>query len=495
MAEAVPVPAAPVEKSLTRATAAGVVWLVLQNVGGRGIGLLSQLVTAALLSPKDFGLIGLTYTVSGLGGMLVSFGIDSVLLQRRNKLQLWVGPAFWWTLGLGMLGFLLVLAISPLAALAYGAPGIPLLAGIIAISTPLTALQTVPLALLRTRLGFRTIATINLAEIIGTQAITVLLAFAGFGAMSFAIPLPITAAAKSALMWRITKPDVRGGLARLRRFRLLFRDSSAVFGTNLIQSLTSQGDYITLGLFATDAVVGTYYFAFKMASQPMMLMATSLTSVLFPALTKLRARPREQGAGAIRAARIIGLIGMPMAFLQAGVIPQAIHIFFVSKWDASIPLMQILSIGLAFDAITWVSSALLTSRGGFRTQLVYLTRCVPIFFTLVVIGAATASALGAAIAVAIYYLLVSPALSYVVFRKEGLSLPRLLVIYLAPALMAAVSIAGAIAATHALQVSGDLRQIVVIPIIFAVIYIALVRLLDPAGFGELRSLGLGMIKR
>ena len=483
------------EKSLARVTATGVIWLVLQNVGGRGVGLLSQLVTAALLAPKDFGLIGLTYTVSGLGGMLVSFGIDSVLLQRRHKLRLWVGPAFWWTLGLGVLGFLLVLAISPLAALAYGAPGIPRLAAIIAISTPLTALQTVPLALLRTRLGFRTIATINLVEIVGTQAITVLLAFTGFGAMSFAIPLPITAAAKSALMWRITKPDLRGGLARLRRFRLLFRDSAAVFGTNLIQSLTSQGDYITLGLFATDAVVGTYYFAFKMASQPMMLMATSLTSVLFPALTKLRGRPKEQGAGAIRAAKIIGLIGMPMAFLQAGVLPQAIHIFFVSKWDASIPLMQILSIGLGFDAITWVSSALLTSRGGFRTQLVYLARCLPSFFTMLLIGAATGPSLGTAIAVSIYYLLLSPALSYVVFRKDGLSLARLLVIYLAPALMAGASIAGAMAASGALHISGDLRQIVVISAIFAVIYPALLRLFDPAGFAELRSLALGMIKQ
>ncbi len=399
VADAIPAPEAPSEPSLTRVTAAGVIWLVAQNVCGRGIGLMAQLITAALLAPKDFGLIGLTYTVSGIGGMLVSFGIDSVLLQRRNKLQLWVGPAFWWTFGLGVTGFLLVLVISPLAAIAYGAPGIPALAAIIALSTPLTSLQTVPLALLRRRLEFRTIATINLAEILAIQAGIVLLAVAGFGAMSFAIPLPITSGAKSALMWHITKPDIRGGLTRLRRFRLLFRDSASVFGSNLIQSLTSQGDYMTLGLFATDAVVGIYYFAFKMASQPMALMAASLMGALFPALTKMRDRPQQQAAGAIRAARIIGLIGMPMAFLQAGIIPPAIHLFFASKWDASIPLMQILSVGLAFDAITWVSSALLTSRGGFRTQLAYLSRCVPVFFAFVVIGTAAGSALGTALAV------------------------------------------------------------------------------------------------
>jgi O-antigen/teichoic acid export membrane protein len=482
--------------SIGRATAAGMAWTLFQNVGSRFIGFFSQLVIAAILSPKDFGVIGLTYTVSSMGALLVGFGVDLVVLQRNKAIGLWLVPVFWATFGLGLAGGLLVVAIGPLAAMAYDAPGIPALASIIALSMPITALATVPTVLLRSQLNFRQLAAVNLYEVLGIQGLTIALAYAGAGPFAFVIPLPTVAVFKTIALWLLTRPDMRGGFGRARRAKFLIGRSVAVFGTILVQTAISQGDYMALGLRGDAVTVGLYFFALKLASQPLLLMAASLSAVLLPALSKLRNTPRAQGEAAFRAAKILGLLIMPAAFLQAGLIGPAIHIFFPSgKWNESIPLMQILSIGLGFNAIAVIAATLQTSRGGFRQQLAYTAACAPVFFCLVLIGAWRGSAVGAAIAVAIYYVFVTPIYSYVVFQRDGVKLLAIVRLYIKPALVAGVAVCGSAEAAELAGLTSEIGRIIVVTASSGIVYAGLLRFIDPAGFKDVLNVVRNLLNR
>ncbi len=481
---------------LSRTTAAGMVWLLMQTLGGRVVGFLSQLVVAAILDPRDFGVLGLTFTVTALGAMLVSFGIDSVLLQRHGSIRLWVVPAVWSTIGLGALGAVLVAIAGPVAAWLYHSPGIPLLALIVGLSMPLTAAGTVPMVLLRARFAFAQIATVNFFEIVGIQGVTILMAYCGFGALSFVVPLPVVAALRTAYLWMLTKPAWRGSWRQIRRARYLVGRSAAVFATAILQAAITQGDYIALGLWASESAVGLYFFALKMASQPLLLMASSLTNVLFPTLSTLRNFPQQQGQAALRAAKILGLAIMPAAFLQAALIGPAIHLFFPNhKWDDSILLMQILSVGLGFNATALIAGTLLTSRGGFREQLHYTAMCVPVFFLFALLGAWKGLAVGVASGVAAYYMLVTPIYSYLVFRRYGVRFLSLASLYLIPASLAAVAVGGALLLAESVQITDNVARIVAVTATAAPAYLLLLRLIDRRGFGEVELLVRRMLNR
>ena len=481
---------------LSRAAATGMLWLLMQTLGGRAISFLSQLVVAAILSPRDFGVLGLTFTVTAIGAMLVSFGIDFVLLQRQASIRLWIVPAVWSTVGLGLLGAILVAIAGPIAASIYHSPGIPLLAAIVGLSMPLTAASTVPMVLLRARFAFAQIATINFFEIVGIQGITILLAYCGFGALSFVIPLPVVAALRTAYMWRLTRPVMRGSWRQIRRAKYLVGRSSAVFATAILQAAITQGDYIALGIWASESVVGVYFFALKMASQPILLMVSSLTNVLFPTLSTLRNAPQQQGEAAFRAARILALAIMPAAFLQAAVLSPAIHLFFPThKWDASIILMQILSIGLGFNAPALIAGTLQTSRGGFREQLYYTAMCVPVFFSLVLVGAWKGSAVGVACAVATYYMAVTPIYSFWVFRRYRVPFVSLASLYLIPSILAALAVGGALLAAQALGVTSAVGYILGVTVATGLAYLGLLSAVDRRGFAEIELLVRRILKR
>src|SRR5262249_28658979 len=143
------------------------------------------------------------------------------------------------------------------------------------------------------------------------------------------------------------------------------------------------------------------------------------------------------------ASRILAFVVMPYCFLQAAVARPLLGLVFGPKWQAAIPLVEILSIGLAFDAVSWVAGALLQARGGFRRSLIFSCVLSPIFFTAVAIGGIYYSALGVAVAVSVFYIVLAPVYSYKVFRQAGISVREIASIYVPSTTLAAMAAAAA----------------------------------------------------
>src|SRR3989304_10348232 len=109
--------------SLRQRTTRGVMWVAAQAMLSRGVVLVQQLALAWLLAKSDFGLIGLTYTVTTFVTLMANPGSDAVLVQRSRHFRRWATPAFW--LGLTMsvaCAIVTLLFAAPLAARAYDEP-------------------------------------------------------------------------------------------------------------------------------------------------------------------------------------------------------------------------------------------------------------------------------------------------------------------------------------------------------------------------------------
>lgn len=468
--------------SLGRATLIGTSWLLAQNVGTRAISFASQIILAKLLAPSDFGTIGLALTVTTLASVVANFGVDDVLLQRQKSLRLWTAAAFVTSLGLGLLSFLGVVALAPLFAMIYRAPILLKLLPLMALALPLTALSTVPMAKIRADLDFRFIAAYTTGELAALQLLTIVLAVLGFGVYSFAIPVPVMALVRAVAFWWAARP--RFGRLRLKQLRMIGSNSAAAFGSKILTAAVGQGDYFVLGLVAAKPVVGAYFFAFRLAIQPVQLLAGNLSNVLFPILAQLRNEPKRQGEAALNASRVLSFAVMPYCFLQAAVAAPLLSLVFGDKWKAAIPLVEILSIGLAFDAVSWVAGALLQARGEFRKSLIYSCVFFPVFFAMVTIGALSYSGTGVAIAVSLFYAAFAPVYSYRIFRKTGVSRPEVVSIYLPPAIFAAVAALSAHFLGEMLT-SDNLAKTTIVALTGSGLYLALVRLFVPEIFAQL----------
>ena len=461
--------------------------MLAQNVVARACGFLSQLVLAKLLMPEDFGLISLTYSVTTIASTLMNVGIDDVLLQRQRALRLWTGPAFWISFGLAVLAAVLVILVAPLAAAMYHAPGLVGLLAVIALSMPLGALASVPGLIMRARMEFGFIAIYGSLEMVAQALLTVSFAWAGYGAYSFVIPAPILAAARAALWWRLASHGT-SLRAQPRRWKYVVGNTAVNFLTRTIIAVMGQGGYMILGVVASQDVVGTYYFSFRLAVQPLLVLAGNFTTVLFPALVQYKFDPRRQGEAALKASTLLSYCVMPMALIQAAVAEPLVSVFFGPKWMSSIPTMQILSVGLALDAVSWVAGALLSARGEFRAGLRYLLIQAPIFFVMVGAGALLGQGVGVACAVGLFYAVTQPLFVISVYRRVGITVRQVLELYLRPTGYAIVAVTTGLAvSTLQALAASPLTRAVVICVISGAIYAAIVRWRAPAVWEELRN--------
>jgi PST family polysaccharide transporter len=437
-----PEPATP--PPIGKAAASGLVWTTGLSFAGRGATLLAQLVLAKILMPEDFGVLGLAYTITTLFGILTSFGIDQVFQQRQPRMHLWSTQTFVISLALSVLVAAAMAIYAPIGAKAYHNDKIVMIVWVIATSFPLAALSTVPQARLKSQLKFKFLAVYASAEVVATQLLTIVLAWAGLGAISFVLPLPVMALIKALVFWRLSPMPLRP-VRRSKGWGHMIKNSASMLGITVLTTVIGQGDYIILGLTTSAQVVGVYYFAFRLVAQPMMMLAMNFTGILRPSLIAMKDDPLRQRNAALKTAELLGLVTVPVCFMQAAIARPALILLFGDRWVESIPLIQILSIGLPLDAAAWAAGALLESRGQFLRSFKYQLLTAPLFFVLVGTGAWLHQAVGVAVGVTLYYTIHPLYLTTMVFCKEGISLRRVMRCCLTPLALGLTTIGAAYA--------------------------------------------------
>lgn len=469
----------PRESDFGARSASGVFWLLLQSALARVFSVLSQIVLALVLAPSDFGRFALATAVVTIPNLLVSAGVLEFLVQRGRKLSVWSGPAFWVSVAAGCLGAGVIGLAAPIASSLYKTDlnGLFFFLGL---TTLINSIAVVPTALLTSQLRFTILAAIASGEAILLPIATLACALLGCGAYSFVAPMPFVALARALALWRFA-PARRLREPRLRRWATIFARSTPALGVRIVQNAVSQADTALLGVLVSEAAVGVYSFAFRFAVQPVNLFAANFQRVIFPALARLNDDPARQYQAALKASRLLAAITFPLCFLQALIAQPFLHAFFGDKWASAVPLIQIFSLGLAFDAANWVASALIQAQGEFRRDLVFTSAISLPFFLLIALGGVGGGATGVAVAVTIENIVFMPLYAWLVMRRGGLGLNDFAALFLKPALASGFAALVALLFAQWLPAPGapDFFRIGWLVAIMPVTYLATLSRIDP----------------
>jgi O-antigen/teichoic acid export membrane protein len=186
---------------------------------------------------------------------------------------------------------------------------------------------------------------------------------------------------------------------------------------------------------------------------------------------------------------------MPACFLQAALAGPALQLLFEPQWKPAGPLIQLLSVGLAFDASSWAAGALLGARGEFRRGFVYALFITPTLFLFITLGGLAAGPLGVATSVVAFYILTQPVYCYFVFsRVRRIGWGRIATIYAAPVAISAVTVGGAALLARALS-NAAWFQLVFVPMAALPLYAALLRVFCPELYRRFRERTVALAER
>lgn len=167
--------------SLKQKTVSGVVWSSVERFSVQGIQFLVMIIMARMLSPKDYGLIGMLTVFIAVAQSLIDSGFSQALIRKQNRTEIDNSTVFYFNIVVGVLLYLLLFIISPYVAEFYDSPELTLLMRVVCISVIFNSLVIVQRALLTITINFKTQAKASFTAAIISGIVGIGLAWYGAG--------------------------------------------------------------------------------------------------------------------------------------------------------------------------------------------------------------------------------------------------------------------------------------------------------------------------
>ena len=407
---------------LSRAVTHGSFWMMLSAAIQRGASFGAQIVLGWLLTERDFGIFALAMSIAALAGALRDGGVRQLLIQQQVHYDRLLGPMFWMALAFNTLTGVALATMAPTLAWALDEPTLVGLVVILALAQPLgtpSAILTARLAIdLRFREAGRIAAVSSLVRYLGTIG----LAAAGFGPLSFVLPLPVLSIIEGGMAYAYTREKPWSRSAKPRTWPRMLGDARWIFVGTFGTAAVNLGAALTIKPFVSTAVVGVYFFAFQVIVQVGMLLSANILQVLFPAFARINDDPTRLSAAASRALRQLMLIATPMCLGLAATFGPLELLIWHGKWKPAADAVR--AIALLYPAViaSAVPLALQQAGGRFRSSGLTLMAMGVASLGGSMVGAMVAgTAVGIAIFTSVATGAVSIAVTWATMRRTGVS--------------------------------------------------------------------------
>ena len=474
--------------NLKSQTVSGVKWSGISMGAVTGLQFVTLAVLARLLSPSDFGLMGMIMVVIGFAQAFADMGISNAIIHRQDATRNQLSSLYWLNIIAGIIVFFIVCASAPLIVGFYHEPRLHKLLYLTAVIFLIIPFGQQFQILLQKEFRFNELAKIEIAASIVNSAIAIVLAFSGFGVYSLIWGQLVGTSTKVLILlnvgrrnWRpgfhFSKQDLRGYL----NFGLF------QMGEKAVNYLSANVDYIIIGRFLGPASLGFYTLAYQIVIFPLTKINPIITRVAFPAFSRIQDDNLRMRRGYCKAIRYISMLSFPMLTGMIVVAPEFVGLVYGPKWEPSIITLQILClVGISKSLGNPVGSVLL-AKG--RADIgFYWNVFAVIATTIAIIVGINWGIIGVAVAILIlrvpFFLIIQPVVNKLIDLKFGEYFKAIQI----PAVFSVVMFVGIGALKMIMSNINTTPLFVIIIAVGMFIYTSLYYIKDPALFTELKLL-------
>lgn len=352
---------------LKKKTVSGVLWSFAGQFSVQGIQFLVSIVLARLLSPDDYGMIGMLAIFLAISQVFIDGGFSSALIQRKECDDTTYSTVFYINVGISILCYGILFVAAPFIASFYGQPILKDIARVSSLSLIIGALSATNTVQLTKRIDFKTQSKINVLSAILSGITGIVMAYSGFGVWALvaqSVSLALFKLIMTVMSVRWFPSLVFSGTI----FKELFSFGSKLVVVSLISSVYTNIRSLIIGKRFSPADLGQYTTANKFATMAGTSLSGVLYNVSFPVLSKVQDDDAVLLDAYKRFLSVSAFAIFPLMMLLAGIAEPLIRFLVTDKWLECVPFLQILCFGWMYDCLTKINLNLLYVKG--RSDLV-----------------------------------------------------------------------------------------------------------------------------
>lgn len=397
-------------------------------------------VMARLLSPTDFGIVAVANIFIEFSRLITTTGIAQAIVQKNDLSQGQIETAFTASVFAGVVTMLMMIAFSPFIARFFGLLELPLVLYVCSTIAPLSAVSTVSSKLLERAHNFGPLAKSATVSYVGAQvAVGIPIAYFGGGLWALVVPQVLAALWQSLILVRAQPHKLSLRFGR-REYRELMELGTGFGLQRFANFIAQRGDYFVVGKLLGPLELGRYERSYVLMNLSNSLLASSLSTALFPAFSRLADDRRRFARAYMRAMGFGAFITIPISMLCVVFAEEIVETLLGRRWLDAVMPFAILSAGIF--ARTCYKIAGTAGNGLGLAYRNVVSQCI---YAVCVVGGAAVGANwgvnGVAVSTLLAILVVFTSLNHTVLRAVGLSW-RHLVPFVAPGFFTGLALAG-----------------------------------------------------
>ena len=349
-------------ESLRHKTLKGTVWSSVERFSVQGIAFLVMIVMARILTPDDYGLVGMLTVFIAVSQSLVDSGFSQALIRKQDRSETDNSTVFYFNIAVGIILYLILFFCAPLIAKFYEEPVLTPLTRLISLSVIINSFVVVQRALLTVKIDFKTQAKASLSAAIVSGIVGITMAYTGFGVWAIVWYQLVNLAVNVGLLWILSgwRPCMTYSWAS---FRELFGFGSKLALSGILDTIYRNIYLIVIGKVFKAADLGYYTRAHQFADFPSSNVSGILQRVTFPVLCTIQDDLSRLQSVYRRFLRVSAYVVFPLMTGLAAVAHPFILLVLKEQWLFSATLLSIISLGMMWYPVHAINLNLLQVRG------------------------------------------------------------------------------------------------------------------------------------
>jgi len=330
-------------ENLTQRVVRGGFWVFALRIVSGLFGFIRTIILARILSPNDFGLMGIAFLAISTLETFSQTGFGAALVQKKGDIRDYLDTSWTFFLIRGLILFAILFFAAPYISHFFNAPASVPIIRVMAISLLIGGATNIGTVYFTKDLRFNKVFFYNLSATMAniTVAISAALILRSVWALVFGLLAGSVTQFIVSYLIHSYRPRISFDLGKVKE---LFGFGKWFLGSSILIFLITQGDDIFVGKLLGVAALGFYQMAYRISNMPATEITHVISQVTFPTYSKLQDDIPRLREAYLNVLRLTAFLSFPIAGLIFILAPDFTRIFLGEKWMPMVPAMQVLAI-------------------------------------------------------------------------------------------------------------------------------------------------------
>jgi O-antigen/teichoic acid export membrane protein len=375
--------------NLKQKTIGGLFWSFIDSFANQGVQFVVGIILARILSPREFGLIGMLTIFIAISQSFIDSGFSSALIRKKDCSQTDYSTIFYFNLVIGVIFYIILFISAGAISAFFEEPQLKMLLQVLGLGLILNALGIIQRTILTKNINFKLQTKVSLVASIGSGVIAIAMALLDYGVWSL-VALTLTRFGFTSLLlwiWAKWKPLL---VFSKKSFKELFAFGSKLLVSGLIDTTYRNIYYLIIGKYFSAIELGYYTRADQFKALPSQNLTGIISRVSYPILSSIQDDIPKLKAAYQKIIRSTMFVTFILMLGMAAVAKPMILTLIGEKWLPAVIYLQMLCFVGMFHPLHALNLNMLQVQGRsdlfLKLEIIKKILAVPIIIIGIIFG-------------------------------------------------------------------------------------------------------------